>query len=134
MVCRILVVDDESSANFMIKQIFRREIKAGTYELFFAANGLEALDLMARQPLEMVLSDINMPEMDGLKLLEQIYHIYPEVRVIMLSAYSDLRRVRHAMNYGAFDYLTKPVEATDLRETVHKLVGFIAEGKERNKA
>lgn len=123
---KILAVDDESSANFMIKQMFRRQIRAGEYELFFADNGQEALDILSgNAEICIVLTDINMPEMDGLELLETIYEKYPQLMVIMVSAYSDMPRIRHAMNYRAFDYLTKPVDAKDLRETVAKALGFI---------
>ena len=131
MAARILVVDDEPSISFMIRQIFRKELKAGTYVLSFAANGVEALAALDAEPFDIVLSDINMPEMDGLELLEQIYARHPRVRTVMVSAYSDMPRVRHAMNYGAFDFITKPLEAEDLRNTVAKLWSFITRDAEQ---
>lgn len=124
---RLLVVDDEDSANFMIRQIFRKEIKLGEYELLYAANGEQALEQLSSQSVDVVLSDINMPVMDGLTLLVEIYKRRINTRVIMISAYNDMPRIRHSMNYGSFDYITKPVDASDLRGTVKKLLEFIAE-------
>lgn len=125
MPAKILVVDDEPTASFMIRQIFRKEIRANTYELTFASNGVEALACLAEQDFPLVLSDINMPEMNGLDLIRNIQSSYPNTKVVMVSAYSDMSRIRHCMNYGAFDYITKPIDAKDLKETVAKAFRFM---------
>lgn len=125
MAPKILVVDDEPTASFMIRQIFRREIRGNVYELTFANDGIEALEHMAKAEFPLVLSDINMPNMNGLDLIRNIQTKYPETKVIMVSAYSDMMRIRHCMNFGAFDYITKPIDAKDLKETVAKAFRFI---------
>ena len=118
---KILVVDDERSMNYLIRQIFRKESRDGQYDMAFAENGIQALDtISATADFHVVLTDINMPEMDGLTLLEELDRSYPAMVVIMISAYGDMSHIRRAMNLGAFDYLTKPIDPKDLRDTVSR--------------
>ncbi len=121
---KILSVDDELDLELLLTQYFRRKIRKGEYEFLFAHNGLEALTMMLRHPdIEIVLSDINMPEMDGLTLLARINEMRnPALRVIMVSAYGDMGNIRQAMNNGAFDFATKPIDLDDLSITIEKAV------------
>ena len=121
---KILSVDDEMDLELLLTQYFRRKIRKGEYEFVFAHNGLEALTMMLRHPdIEIVLSDINMPEMDGLTLLARINEMRnPALRVIMVSAYGDMGNIRQAMNNGAFDFATKPIDLEDLSITIEKAV------------
>ncbi len=124
MAVKILSVDDEADLESLLTQYFRRKIRKGEYEFLFAHNGLEALTMMLRHPdIEIVLSDINMPEMDGLTLLARINEMRnPALRVIMVSAYGDMGNIRQAMNNGAFDFATKPIDLDDLSITIEKAV------------
>ena len=121
---KILSVDDELDLELLLTQYFRRKIRKGEYEFVFAHNGLEALTMMLRHPdIEIVLSDINMPEMDGLTLLARINEMRnPALRVIMVSAYGDMGNIRQAMNNGAFDFATKPIDLDDLSLTIEKAI------------
>jgi len=116
MAIKILSVDDEAPIELLMKQYFRRKIRAGEYEFLFARNGVEALSVMADHPdIEIVLCDINMPEMDGLTLLAKLNEMRnPALRVIMVSAYGDMKNIRDAMNKGAFNFATKPIDMEDL--------------------
>lgn len=126
MSSKILVVDDERAAIFLIKQIFRKEIKSGDYVLDFAANGAEALDLLEQDAsFHLVLADINMPRMDGLTMLGFISEQYPAIKVIMVSAYNDMAKIRKAMNYGAYDYIAKPIDPQDLKDTVKRALALV---------
>ena len=90
--------------------------RAGRFELAFAHDGVEALEMLAKdRDIDMVLSDINMPRMDGLTLLEQIPSVDPNIRSVIVSAYGDMKNIRTAMNRGAFDFVTKPIDFADLR-------------------
>ena len=123
---KILVVDDEPDVERLVRQRMRREIRSGQYEFVFAGNGLEALDqLREHQDIDMVLSDINMPEMDGLTLLQQIPSVDPNVRSVVVSAYGDMKNIRTAMNRGAFDFVTKPIDFDDLRITIGRTLETI---------
>ena len=115
MAIKILSVDDELDLERLLTQYFRRKIKKGEYEFYFAHNGLEALQLMLVQPdFDVILSDINMPEMDGLTLLAKINEMQnPALKCIMVSAYGDMDNIRSAMNQGAFDFTTKPINLED---------------------
>ncbi len=125
---RILVVDDEPDLEPLMLQRMRRQIRAGRYEFVFAGNGVEALEkLAADDTIDMVLSDINMPQMDGLTLLEQIPKVNPNLRAVIISAYGDMQNIRTAMNRGAFDFVTKPVDFEDLRVTVDRTLQHIEE-------
>ena len=121
---KILSVDDETPVELMMKHHFRRKIRSGEYEFFFAHNGLEALAVLANTPdIEIILCDINMPEMDGLTLLAKVNEMHnPAMRVIMVSAYGDMTNIRQAMNNGAFDFATKPIDMDDLARTIEKAI------------
>ena len=118
---KILVVDDEPDLERLMLQRMRREIRRGQFEFTFAGNGVQALEALNKDPkIEMVLSDINMPEMDGLTLLEQIPKVDPNIRSVIVSAYGDMKNIRTAMNRGAFDFVTKPLDFDDLRVTIDR--------------
>ena len=127
MPIKILSVDDEMDLELLLTQYFRRKIRKGEYEFVFAHNGLEALTMMVKHPdIEIILSDINMPEMDGLTLLAKINEMRnPALRVIMVSAYGDMGNIRQAMNNGAFDFATKPIDLDDLSVTIEKAIAQI---------
>lgn len=124
MAIKILSVDDELDLEVLLTQYFRRKIRKGEYEFAFAHNGLEALKLLLDQPdFDIILSDINMPEMDGLTLLTKINEMRnPALKCIMVSAYGDMENIRTAMNRGAFDFATKPIDMEDLERTIEKAV------------
>jgi sigma-B regulation protein RsbU (phosphoserine phosphatase) len=124
MPVKILSVDDEMDLELLLTQYFRRKIRKGEYEFVFAHNGLEALTMMLKHPdVEIILSDINMPEMDGLTLLAKINEMRnPALKVIMVSAYGDMGNIRQAMNNGAFDFATKPIDLDDLSVTIEKAI------------
>lgn len=118
---KILVVDDEDDVAQLIRQKFRREIRDQEYEFVFAQNGREALHLLGQHPdTEMVFSDINMPEMDGLTLLERIAEAHPLIKTVIISAYGDMANIRVAMNRGAFDFICKPLDFQDFQHTLLK--------------
>ncbi|MBR3655547.1 MAG: SpoIIE family protein phosphatase [Prevotella sp.] len=121
---KILSVDDEPAIEVLQRQYFRRKIRSGEYEFFFAHNGLEALAIIGDNPdIEIILCDINMPEMDGLTLLAHVNKMQnPALRVIMVSAYGDMENIRIAMNNGAFDFATKPIDMDDLSRTIEKAI------------
>ena len=127
MAVKILSVDDEQQMASLMRQYFRRKIRSGEYEFLFAYNGREALELLAQRPdIDIILSDINMPEMDGLTLLSKIHEKKnPAQRVVMVSAYDDMRNIREAMNKGAFDFATKPIDMEDLSLTIEKAIAEI---------
>jgi adenylate cyclase len=121
MASKILVVDDEPDLELLISQRFRRDIRDGTFIFRFARDGQEALDTLQAEPdIELVLSDINMPGMDGLVLLSRLRENTAMVKAVIVSAYGDMANIRTAMNRGAFDFLTKPIDFTDLDLTIHK--------------
>lgn len=121
MASKILVVDDETDLPLLIQQRFRKEIRDKSLEFRFAGNGVEALAVMEGEPdIDIVLSDINMPEMDGLTLLSKITDKGPMPKAVIVSAYGDLDNIRVAMNRGAFDFVTKPVDFKDLQATIEK--------------
>ena len=124
---KILVVDDEADMEPMIKQKFRRHIREKTYDFEFAFNGVEALEKIIEFPeIGIVLSDINMPEMDGLTLLTRLKELKnPGLKTVIVSAYGDMDNIRTAMNRGAFDFITKPVNFDDLEITINKTLGEI---------
>ncbi len=124
---KILVVDDEPDMESMIRQKFRRHIREKTYDFEFAFNGLEALGKISEFPdIGLVLSDINMPEMDGLTLLSRLKEFNkPGLKTVIVSAYGDMDNIRTAMNRGAFDFITKPVNFEDLEITINKTLDEI---------
>jgi CheY-like chemotaxis protein len=120
----ILVVDDEPDVAELFRQRFRREARQGTYVLHFAGSGEEALDSLAQeiQPqLIVILSDINMPGMDGLALLQEIKRRRPELPVMMVTAYGDDERRRKASEFGAANFITKPVDFDMLKRQLQQL-------------
>jgi adenylate cyclase len=132
---KILVADDEADLETLIRQKFRQKIREQQYEFVFATNGKEALEKMLENPdISIVLSDINMPEMDGLTLLSKICENAPLTKTVMVSAYGDMDNIRVAMNRGAFDFVTKPVNFEDLEITVEKTIKHVLQLKETLKA
>ncbi len=109
----------------------RRQIRAGRYVFVFAQNGVEALEKLNQdETIDMVLSDINMPQMDGLTLLEQIPDVNPNLRSVIISAYGDMKNIRTAMNRGAFDFVTKPIDFADLQVTIERTLFHVEEWRE----
>lgn len=126
MAARILVADDEPDLELLITQKFRKEIRKGALTFLFAHDGAEALEMLAAEPeVDLVLSDINMPRMDGLTLLGELQSDEGARKVVIVSAYGDMRNIRTAMNRGAFDFVTKPIEFEDLRVTIDKTLAEI---------
>ena len=128
MAVKILSVDDELDLELLLTQYFRRKIRKGEYEFHFAHNGLEALTMLLKEKdFDIILSDINMPEMDGLSLLTKINEMQnPALKCIMVSAYGDMGNIRQAMNNGAFDFATKPIDLDDLSLTIEKAIEQIS--------
>ena len=128
---KILVVDDEPDVEPLVLQRMRRDIRSRKYEFVFAHNGVEAVELLNKdESIDMVISDINMPQMDGLTLLEEISEINPNIRSIIVSAYGDMKNIRTAMNRGAFDFVTKPLDFGDLRVTIERTLHHMEEWRE----
>jgi sigma-B regulation protein RsbU (phosphoserine phosphatase) len=119
---KILVVDDEPDLEVLIRQKFRKQIREEEFHFEFAQNGVQALKkLEEHRDITVVLSDINMPEMDGLTLLQRINEKNnPVLKSVIISAYGDMENIRTAMNRGAFDFLTKPIDFSDLELTVQR--------------
>jgi adenylate cyclase len=132
---KILVVDDETDLEVLIKQKFRQKIREHKYEFVFAINGKHALEqLEANADIDVVLSDINMPEMDGLTLLSKINEHNTILKAVIVSAYGDMENIRTAMNRGAFDFVTKPVNFEDLELTIEKTISHVRQLRETMKA
>ncbi len=124
---KILVADDEVDLEMLIKQKFRQKIREQQYEFIFAVNGNDALEKIQQHPdVDIVLSDINMPEMDGLTLLSRLSETSPLIKSVIVSAYGDMENIRTAMNRGAFDFITKPINFEDLSLTVEKTLKQVA--------
>ena len=138
MSAKILVVDDEPDLKGLILQKFRRQIRDGTVSFLFAHDGVEALDMLDRnRDVDMVLSDINMPRMDGLSLLGKLQASDENLSTVIVSAYGDMANIRTAMNRGAFDFVTKPIDFVDLETTIAKTirhVGILREARRRQLA
>lgn len=125
---KILVADDEADLEVLIKQKFRKEIREHTYEFIFAANGNEALKKLREDPdIDILLSDINMPEMDGLTLLAKLNELHLLTKAVIVSAYGDMENIRTAMNRGAFDFVLKPVNFQDLGITIQKTLEYVGQ-------
>ena len=128
---QVLVVDDEPDLEPLINMRMRKEIRSGEYKFTFASNGLEALECFTENnKIDMLITDINMPQMDGLALLEQVRVQAPDVKSIVVSAYGDMRNIRTAMNRGAFDFVTKPLDFEDLRVTIERTRAHMKEWQE----
>jgi class 3 adenylate cyclase len=126
MTATILFVDDEPDLEALVLQKFRRQIRDGTVSFVFASDGLEALQSIAQHPdVDMVVSDINMPRMDGLSLLARLQEADDKKSTIIVSAYGDMSNIRTAMNRGAFDFLTKPIDFGDLEMTIDKTIRHV---------
>lgn len=132
----ILIVDDEPDVESLLSQHFRREIRKGEYVLNFAGNGREALSLIEEisvkdiADVDIVLTDLNMPVMDGLTLLSKLNELVRSPKTVVVSAYSDMENIRGAMNAGAFDFITKPIQRKDLDLTVKKAISTIEQERE----
>ncbi len=125
---KVLVVDDEEDLELLIKQKFRRRIRSGELEFLFAHNGREGLLKLAQnRDIHLVFSDINMPVMDGLTMLHQLTEADLDVQAVIVSAYGDMGNIRTAMNRGAFDFLTKPIDFADLEITLEKGIAHVQE-------
>ncbi len=123
---KILVVDDEPDLELLLKQKFRKRIRKKELTLIFAQNGVEALKQLDRhRDVDMVLSDINMPQMDGLTLLHQLNELNRDLRAVIVTAYGDMKNIRTAMNRGAFDFITKPIDFQDLEATIAKTLAHL---------
>lgn len=121
MPTHILVIDDELSLQMLMKQRFRHKIQSGDYLFQFATSGKEALERLQSEPdVDVLLLDINMPDMDGLTLLNHLPELVPNSRTVMVSAYGDMANIRMAMNRGAFDFVMKPIDFKDLELTIEK--------------
>lgn len=132
---KILVADDETDLEVLIKQKFRQKIREQQYEFVFAVNGKDALEKIQQNPdVDIVLSDINMPEMDGLTLLSRLNESSPLIKSVIVSAYGDMANIRTAMNRGAFDFITKPINFEDLTLTMEKTLKHVIQIKDTLKA
>src|ERR1700694_2687076 len=134
MNARILVVDDEPDLEALILQKFRRQIRDSSLSFVFAHDGVEALAaLKADDDIDLIISDINMPRMDGLSLLAKLQENEDRVSTIIVSAYGDMTNIRTAMNRGAFDFVTKPIDFGDLEITIRKTLADIAKLREMDR-
>ena len=132
---KIMVVDDEPDLEILIKQRFRKKIRENLYDFVFAANGREALEKLVENPdVDLILSDINMPEMDGLTLLSHVSEKSSLLKSVIISAYGDMENIRIAMNRGAFDFITKPVDFKDLEITIERTMAHVEHLKGTMKA
>jgi CheY-like chemotaxis protein len=126
MTARILVVDDEPDLETLIQQKFRHQISDGGFSFLFARDGVEALAVLeTNRDVDMVVADINMPRMDGLTLLKELQDNKDKLSTIIVSAYGDIANIRTAMNRGAFDFLTKPIDFLDLETTIAKTIRHV---------
>jgi CheY-like chemotaxis protein len=126
----ILVVDDEPDVADLFRQRFRREVREGTYVMHFATSGEQALERLAdeiKPQLIVILSDINMPGMDGLTLLDEVRQRQPDLPVMMVTAYGDNERRRKASELGAFEFITKPVDFDQLKVQLQRLPAAAAD-------
>jgi sigma-B regulation protein RsbU (phosphoserine phosphatase) len=132
MTQKLMFVDDEPDVESLMRMKFRRQIRENQYELVFARSGSEALQRLGENPdICVVLSDINMPEMDGLTLLQRIVELKnPLLKTVVVSAYGDMGNIRTAMNRGAFDFVTKPIDFVDLETTIKKTLDHIEAARE----
>src|SRR5258708_8918166 len=120
-IANILVVDDEPDLEFLIRQRFERNGAVREFDFRFARDGSDALRVLDEQPhIDLVLSDINMPRMDGLTLLGELTSAHPNLKVVVVSAYGDMANIRTAMRRGACDFVTKPIDFSDLQLTIRK--------------
>lgn len=122
----ILFVDDEKLIKRLVSHYFKNQIRQGEYEFIFAYNGIEALEKLQENPLiNLVITDINMPEMDGLTLLAKIREFHEDTKAIIVSAYEDLKMIRQAMNLGACDFINKPIDFQDLQNSISRTLDYM---------
>ena len=125
---RILMVDDEPDLKPLILSRMRRDIRAGRYEFVFAEDGVEAVNILSSDSeIDVIVTDINMPRMDGLTLLGEISEIKPDTVSVVVSAYVDMPKIRTAINRGAFDFVTKPINFQDFRGTISRTLSHLEE-------
>lgn len=123
----ILVIDDEVEIQRLVRQRFRRKIQAGELNFQFAQNGIEAWDILQdSDDIDMILTDIRMPEMDGLTLIEKLNELDTPLKAVVVSAYGDMQNIRTAMNRGAYDFITKPINFKDLDDTINKTLDAVS--------
>ncbi|WP_256529940.1 hybrid sensor histidine kinase/response regulator [Limnofasciculus baicalensis] len=128
---KILVVDDEVDLESLLRQRLRKKIRAKEFELIFARSGKEALQkIKSDRTIDMVLTDLSMPEMDGLTLLNKLREIDENIKAVVISAFGDLKNIRAAMNCGAFDFITKPIDFDDLIITINKTLAYVKQIRE----
>ena len=128
---QILVVDDEADIEPLINQRMRPRIRSGKYQFFFASDGIKALEILSENPsIEMIITDINMPNMDGLNLRGRVSLISPNTKSMVISDYGDMRNFRTARNRGAFDFIVKPFEFEDLEVVIKRTQAHIAARKQ----
>ena len=122
---KILLVDDEADIEFLAKQKFRKQIASNVFELIFFQNAEDALEFVRINPnISVIISDLNMPGMDGLKLLERVKELNPAIKTIVISAYGDVKTLRAAMNVGVFDFIIKPIDFNDLNDTINRAIAL----------
>lgn len=135
MAAKILVVDDEADVEMLMRMRFRDRIRRGDFALRFAHTGVQALEQLSVSPdYDLLLTDINMPEMDGLTLLGKVQERYPNLQTVVISAYGDLANIRTAMNRGAFDFITKPMDFQDVEVTIAKTLRYATQMRESRRA
>jgi len=125
---RILVVDDEENTRLALTRLLSRE----GYEVKTAANGLEALNSLRNNPAELIITDLNMPEMNGLSFLRELNREYPSSNVIMITAFGEVESYLEALNLGAFEYLNKPLRLEELRKVMGKMFPASAKREENH--
>jgi adenylate cyclase len=126
MTARIMVVDDEPDLEVLIQQMFRHQLREGIVTFLYARDGVEALAVLQKNnDVDMVVTDINMPRMDGLSLLQRLQENEKQISTVIVSAYGDMANIRTAMNLGAFDFLTKPIDFLDLEATIAKTIRHV---------
>ena len=128
---KLLVVDDEDDVAPMFRQSMRQDVRQGRYQLLFAGTGVEALECLEREPdIDLVITDINMPDMDGLTLLQELSLRGCDLRSVVLSAYGDMKNIRVAMGLGAVDFVPKPVDFEDMRNTIERTLRSLMQWRE----
>ncbi|NNC96310.1 MAG: response regulator [Chitinophagales bacterium] len=131
MPIHLLVVDDEPDFEFLLCQRFKKRIQDGDYDIIFARNGKQALKILeSHSEIDIILTDINMPEMDGFTFLDKVNEKYKSIKAVVITAYGDMENIRMAMNRGAFDFITKPIDFEDLEITIGKTFLEVKEIKE----
>jgi CheY-like chemotaxis protein len=127
-VIRVLFLDDEIDMKLLLERRFRRQLREGSYEIHFATDGEAGLEVLRQRPdMDVVLTDLNMPRMDGLTLLAHLPSINPLIKAVVVTAYDDMTNIRTAMNRGAFDFLCKPIDFSDLERTIEKCADSVAQ-------